>query len=194
MSRILLCALVLSMIVSGANAQQVPQPPKPYDGGYGPTPKQNPISKGPQVVEAQATKKIGEFTMTENRVVYRSEIREAEKVVNGQRVRYQYVVTIPIMRKVTKYVQVDGKKTKALDMKGKAVYPATVSKMLQKKTAIVITYKSPVSALFRQVLKPNTLNIVLPPSVELPVPHPLVVPDPAVDDLPAPGKIDPGQR
>ncbi len=197
MGKTFLCVGVLVSVVAGAEAQPLPEPPETPQPPR-PLLVAQPInlnSMGPQVVEAQATKKAGEFTMTEKCTGYRQVVEEVVKVVHGRPVKYQRVVTVPYTYEKVKLVQVDGKKTKAVDMKGKAVDPATVSKMLKKKTAIVITYGSPMSETFRRVLKPNTLNIVLPPQVQQPpCPQPVPEPGPAVDDLPAPKVIDPDQR
>ncbi len=193
MAKKLLCAMVLVVLVTGADAQpkpdriQPPQPPRP--------PQIMPATwNGPQVVEAQGTKREGQLTVTENVTVYKKELRTVIKVVNGEKITSTYTVAVPVMVTRTKTIQVDGKRTKAYDTKGKVVDPATVSKMLQKKTPVVITYGNPVSSLFRRVLKPNTLNVVLPPQVQPPGPAPMPVPGPAVDDLPAPKVIDPDQR
>lgn len=174
MTRILCCVAVILCWVSLINAIQPPQPLMLLR------------TRTPQVVEAQVTGKAGELKFTETRTVYKQEAREKEIVVNGQKQRVTYVVTVPVQMKVTKTVLVDGKNVKAYLPNGKTVDIKTVSKMLKKKTPVVLTYGRPVSSLFRRVLKKNTLNIVLrQPKLPVrpipPAPRPVPLPAPGTD-------------
>jgi hypothetical protein len=140
-----------------------------------------PNAPPPEVITVQLDKN-GNLVSQRTQTVYTSEARMVKRVVDGNEVLYQEVVTVP--RSVPIATQARLKDVKAFDLNGLPIDAEKLPKLLEKGASVIVSPDGqPVDGFYRQFFKEETLMLVMPgrsgttvsgdPTFPVPAPRPV---------------------